>query len=465
MFFQTIAERVAADPKEPGGTGLVAVGLRDRLGEQAPFVLDERAEFRRRRSLDGNRGVALSTADELGKISNVDHRTHDHDASVTDYVFEFANVSRPMVLAEKQLGSIGKPGDRLAELAGKAGHKMTSQQRQIAVAVEQAGGLELNHRKAIEQIFPELLGGDHGAEIAMGSGDHPDVDLTGLQRTQGLDLLILQGAEQFALRHQGHVANFVEKEGAVVGVLEQADLILGRPGKGAFDVAEELAFKKGFNEGRTVQGNQGPLGARTQLMQGLGDQLLTGSGLPGDEDGSVVRRHTLNLRIQMPHGRTVADHAGEDGVLGDVLFQLQGSEPGAMPVKQRGQSCAQGVRGDRLIEIVSRPFADGLDGGFGGIKGRHQDNVDGWIELDDALEQLHAGEPGHDDIGQHDLRLAVEDELEAEFRIGKAVQLQVIPAQGRFHQFQVGRTIVDNRDGDWPEPSHPAIVLRGVRVE
>jgi len=461
MLFHAVAESIAADPEEPGGAGLVAVRLRKSLGEQTSFVIFERPEFRGRSRLDGNRGVALSTADELGKIADVDHRTHDHDASVTDDIFEFANVSRPIVLAEQQMGSIGEPGDGLAELAGKASHKMSSQQRQVSIAFEQAGGLELDHRKAIEKIFAELLGGDHGAEIAMRRGDHADVDLTGLQRTEALDLLILQGAEQFALRRQGHVANFVEKEGAVVGVLKQADLILGRPGKGTFDVAEQLAFKQRFDEGRTVQRNERTLGARAEVMQGFGDQLLTGSGLPGHEDSSVVRRHALNLRIEMPHGRTVAHHAGEDGVLSDVLFQFQGGKPGAMPGKQWGQASPQGVRSDGFIEIVSCSLADGLDRGFGGIERRHQDDVDGWVELDDAFEQLHAGEPGHDDIGEHDLRLAVEDELEAKLRISETMQLQVIAAQGRLHQFQAGRTIVDNRDGDWPEPSHLAIVLRG----
>ena len=64
---------------------------------------------------------------------------------------------------------------------------MARQQRQIPVPFEQARGLEFNHRKAIEQIFPELLGSDHGPEIAMGRRDNADVIFAGLQRTQPLE--------------------------------------------------------------------------------------------------------------------------------------------------------------------------------------------------------------------------------------------------------------------------------------
>ncbi len=462
MLFHAVAEGVAADAEEPGGTGLVAVRLRESFGQQAAFVFDERANFHGR-TVVGNRKLAFLAAEELGQIADVDERTHDHDARMTNHVFEFTDVAGPIVLAEQQLGPIGEAGNRLAELAGKAGHEMTSEQRQVSVAFQQARSFELDHRKAIEQIFPKLLGGDHRAEITMGGGDDADVDLAGLQRTEALNFLILQGAEQLALGGQRHVADFVEKESAVVGVLKQADFILGRSGEGAFNVAKELAFKQRLDEGGAVQGNERTLGAGAEVMKGFGDELLAGAGFAAHENRAVVRRNPLNLGVEMPHCRAIADHAGEDRILGNVFFQFQSSLTGAMPAKQRVQASAQGVGGNRLIEVVRGSFANGLDGGFGGVERGHEDDVDGRVELDYAFEQLHAGEPGHDDIGEHDLRLAVEDEFEAELRIGEAVHLQVVAAQGGFHQLQAGRTIVDYRHGDWPDPSHLVIVLRGFR--
>ena len=465
MLFHAVAEGVAADAEEPGGTGLIAVHLGHGLGEQAPFVFLERAEFGGRR-LVSNRELVLFPANEFGEIADVDQRPHDHDARVADDVFEFPDVAGPVVLAEQQLRPRGEAGNRLAELAGKAGHEMAGEQRQVSIAFQQAGGLELDHRKAIEQIFAKLLGGDHRAEITMGGGDDADVDLAGLQRTEALNFLILQGAQQLTLRRQRHVADFVEKESAVVGVLKQADFVLYRSGEGTFDVAEELAFKQRFDEGGAVQGNEWTLGTRSEMVEGFGDQLLSGAGLARDENGSVVRRDALDLGVEMPHCRTIADHVGEDRILGNVLFQFQSRQTGAMSAEQGGEASPQGVGGDRLIEVVRGSFANGLDGGLGGVERGHQDDVDGRVELDDAFEQFHAGEPGHDDIGEHDLRLAVEDEFEAELRIGEAVQLQIVAAQSGCQQLQAGRTIVDYRHGDWSDPSHSVChCTPGVPVE
>ena len=100
MLFDAVAKGVAADAKKPSGTGLVAIHLRERFGQQSSLVFFQRAESNRRRLIP-NRERAVFAADKLGQIADVDHRTHHHDAYVANHVFEFADVSWPIVLAKK----------------------------------------------------------------------------------------------------------------------------------------------------------------------------------------------------------------------------------------------------------------------------------------------------------------------------------------------------------------------------
>jgi hypothetical protein len=165
-------------------------------------------------------------------------------------------------------------------------------------------------------------------------------------RAEALDLLLLQGAQELGLGSEGHVADFVEQEGAVIGVLEQSHFVVGGAGEGAFDVAEEFAFKEGFDDGRAVEGDEGSGGGGAELMEGFGDKLFAGawSG-PGDEHGAVVGGDALDLRVQVPHGRAVADHAGEAGLGGEGLFEGERLEAGAMAGEEGFKAGAQEIGG------------------------------------------------------------------------------------------------------------------------
>ena len=58
----------------------------------------------------------------------------------------------------------------------------------------------------------------------------------------GREQLIVEGAEDFGLGLEAHVADFVEKEGAAVGAFEGAALLGRAAGLRAVTVAEELGL-------------------------------------------------------------------------------------------------------------------------------------------------------------------------------------------------------------------------------
>ena len=72
-------------------------------------------------------------------------------------------------------------------------------------------------------------------------------------------------------------ADFVEKGGAAVGLLEQSGLVGDRPGERTLDMAEEFAFQQTFGNGAAGDGDKGIGRDPGTVVDGLGHQLLAGS--------------------------------------------------------------------------------------------------------------------------------------------------------------------------------------------
>jgi hypothetical protein len=142
--------------------------------------------------------------------------------------------------------------------------------------------------------------------------------LARLERADALDLLVLEGAEELGLGGDGHVADFVEEEGAVVGGFEEARLIAISAGEGAADVAEELALEEGFDDGGAVEDDVLALDCAAGV-EGAGDEIFAGAGGALDEGGTVVGRDAADAGEHLGHARAGADDAFEFGVGAELL--------------------------------------------------------------------------------------------------------------------------------------------------
>ena len=98
------------------------------------------------------------------------------------------------------------------------------------------------------QILAEVPLLDLLLEVLVGRGDDADVHLDRPRRSEPLDLAFLQHAQHLGLRLGAHVADFVEEDRAAVGLLELADLLLGRAGERSLLVAEQLATRSAPRE-------------------------------------------------------------------------------------------------------------------------------------------------------------------------------------------------------------------------
>ena len=98
----------------------------------------------------------------------------------------------------------------------------------------------------IVKVVPKLLILDHFLQRPIGRRNQPHVDLVRLVITNPGNLLLLEDSQKLDLSAHRHIADFIEKQSATVGVLKSPLAIRNRIGKGSTDVAKKFALDKGF---------------------------------------------------------------------------------------------------------------------------------------------------------------------------------------------------------------------------
>src|SRR5215813_8908315 len=79
------------------------------------------------------------------------------------------------------------------------------------------------------QIFPELAFFDGLVQVAMGCGNHSTVHRDGFPSSDAFDHFFLKEAQYLDLQLRCEVADFIQKEGPALRVLELSTTMNGRP--------------------------------------------------------------------------------------------------------------------------------------------------------------------------------------------------------------------------------------------
>jgi len=146
------------------------------------------------------------------------------------------------------------------------------------------GHLHGDDVEAVEEVFPELAVLDGLGEIAIGGGDDADLGVSGGVFAEAFVFAFLEEAKEFGLNFLGEFTDFVEEEGAAVGGVDLAPLVLDGPGEGPADVAEEFALEEFFGEGGTADGDEGFVGEVAAFVDGFGDDAFSGAAFAEDEE-------------------------------------------------------------------------------------------------------------------------------------------------------------------------------------
>ena len=135
-----------------------------------------------------------------------------------------------------------------------------------------------DHIETIIQILPEGVFHNSLAQVLVGSGNNPDIDLLGVVTADPDDFPILDDAQHRGLNVQGHIADFIEKNGALVRQFKFArGTVFVGAGKGAPFISEEFACHQFPGKGSAVYRNKGTGGIGAAAVNGVGKKLFSRS--------------------------------------------------------------------------------------------------------------------------------------------------------------------------------------------
>src|SRR5438445_605187 len=122
------------------------------------------------------------------------------------------------------------------------GNESFGQRQDILYTLAQGRDVEFHHVQAIEEVLAETASFDFVFKIAIGRRQDARIGLQFAIRTDAAEAAILRDAQQLGLKRRRHVADFVEENGPIPGMLEPANALRRGASEGAFFVAEQFAF-------------------------------------------------------------------------------------------------------------------------------------------------------------------------------------------------------------------------------
>ena len=170
--------------------------------------------------------------------------------------------------------------------------------------------MEGDYVEAVEQVFAKVSAFNLLVEILVGGGDDTNVHLDRFGGADGLEALFVERTQHFCLSLKAHVGDFVEKQGAAVGLLELADFVHVGSREAAFAMAEQFVLDQVLGNGRAVYFDEWLGGALASGVDGSCDQFFPGAAFAVNQDASVGGGHESELLAEGLHRDAFADDAG-----------------------------------------------------------------------------------------------------------------------------------------------------------
>src|SRR5207247_1089364 len=250
---QLSIERGKTDPQDASGLALVELGLSQNrhhvLAVRVPIKLPQRF-------VPWDR-LADDTA---GQVAYGEDLAIAQDHGALDDVLELAHVAPPGISHERVQSVAIDTAHLAAELQVEFTYEMIRKQRDVLTMLPKRRQRDMDDVQAIEEITAESPGLDFLRKIPVGARDDADVDPDRLGATDRPHLFLLNHAQELHLQVQRHLADFIEKDRAVLGRDEQPATCLHRAGESTLHVPEELALQERLRDGSAVDGDE-PLSA------------------------------------------------------------------------------------------------------------------------------------------------------------------------------------------------------------
>ena len=125
---------------------------------------------------------------------------------------------------------------------------------------------------AVVEVLAELAAQHLLVQLLVGSTNQAKIDGGVFVATHAGDGAVLDNRQQLSLLRESEVADFVEEEGAAVGLLNFAGTVGFRVRERALHVSEQLAFEEGFRNRAQIHIDERFLATRRVLVYRFGQQ-------------------------------------------------------------------------------------------------------------------------------------------------------------------------------------------------
>ena len=212
-------------------------------------------------------------------------------------------------------------------------------------------------------------------------------------------------------------------------------------------MAEQLALEERRWHRRAVHGDERLVAAGRQIVKRASNQLLTGTGLAGDQHGGVAIGDPADHLDRLADRGAVAG----DAVDRDVAVCRRAEALDLALERQVLEGAAdrdrEGVDLHRLGDEVVRAGADGGDRRLEPALSGEDERQEIGIPLTELLAEVDAGHPGHLDVRHHDVSRVRAQVLEALLGRVHGIDVESALAQAVTQQHRGVVVIVDDQDG------------------
>ena len=230
---------------------------------------------------DRQAGVFCFSGDGLGAQftqGDEERSTAREDDGPFEKVLKLTDVSRSVPTRERCHGFLRDSVDDFSQAPAVFRDKVPHKQRDVSGSFAKRRSENGQYLEAIKQIAPELFLLDPLSQFSVGGRDQANVVGDRPVSAKALDFALLERAQDLRLEIERQLADFIEKERTFMRQFQAADFARNGSGEGAFFVTKELAFQQTCRDGGAIQFDKCPVAARTETMDGSGQQFFASAG-------------------------------------------------------------------------------------------------------------------------------------------------------------------------------------------
>src|SRR5580704_16115534 len=143
---------------------------------------------------------------------------------------------------------------------------MPDQFRNVLRTLPERRNVDRKYFQSVVQVLAKCRLLYHTGQIAMRGGDEAYVNFMSAVAAEPLKFLLLQNAQQLRLKFERDIADFVQKERALMCELKAPHFVSDRSRKCSFFVAEQLTLQKPERNRGAIQFDEGAFAAGAQIV-------------------------------------------------------------------------------------------------------------------------------------------------------------------------------------------------------